>query len=93
MTEQQKKEQNVAIISGLIKEASLYEGKWYHRVMMPAADAYSSPGVCNVVSEQQLGSAGQEINVKARVSGYAKKFNRNDGSVGYDVKNSFVVPA
>ena len=82
---------NVAIIAGKIEGASQYEGNWYHRVTMPAPDEYSKPGECEVVSVNQLGQNGQTIKVKARVTGYAKRFDRKDGGHGYDYTTRFQV--
>ncbi len=81
---------NTAVIKARIEEVHPYEGRYYHRCTLPAADQFSKPGACTVESTQNLGHVGSEINISAKIAGFARPFTRKDGTRGYDVKTHFI---
>lgn len=43
-------------------------------LILPAADAYSSPSTIAVLSSAPLGTTGEDVRITCRVSGYARRW-------------------
>jgi hypothetical protein len=76
---------NRAVVQGRIASVRMYEGNHYHVITTPAKDAYSKPQELDVRARTRLGEPGQEVNVKGTLHGYARTFDRQDGSKGTSV--------
>jgi hypothetical protein len=50
-----------------------------HRVVTPAADAYSSPMAFMVQSSMKLGNAGDDVRTMVEIIGWKDKFTKRDG--------------
>jgi hypothetical protein len=74
---------NRAVIAGRIKEARK-NGDFVHTVILiPAADEFSMPGVCEVSSKKRLGATGDDIQVVVDCTGYfGKPFQATDKETG-----------
>lgn len=87
MAEQQSRPTvNRALIAGRIKEARK-NGEFVHTVILiPAADEFSMPGVCEVSSKKRLGATGDDIQVIVDCTGYfGKPFQAIDKETGEKV--------
>ncbi|WP_199052704.1 hypothetical protein [Aquitalea sp. ASV15] len=74
---------NRALIVGRIKEARR-NGEFTHTVILiPAADEFSMPGVCEISSKKRLGASGDDVQVVVDVTGYfGKSFQATDKETG-----------
>lgn len=61
------------VIRARIEGSRRFEGKSYTRIVQPAASSYDKPAVNEVISNQSLGSPGDEVTVRVRIAGYPRK--------------------
>lgn len=82
---------NVAIVEGRVEGIENNNGRFFHRVTIPAPDEYSSPGSCMVEAASRLVEPGQTLKIKGRLTGWTRKFQKKDGSPGYEVNMRVLV--
>lgn len=80
---------NVAIVSGRIEQIDQAEGRFYHRLALPAHDEFSNPGAALIDAGTRLGNVGDVLTKKCRVIGYSRGFQRRDGSKAVEVRTRF----
>lgn len=78
------------LIRGRIEEVKKHEKDFFTRVICPALDAYSTPAIIELKSDQRLGERGDEITTIARVGGYRSYFQSLDKETGEISKRSKV---
>ncbi|MDC7700380.1 hypothetical protein [Vogesella indigofera] len=73
-------------ISGRIGQVRKYEKYFYTEFLLPAADAYSQPGVVEVRSSARLGKTGDETECLVEISGYrGKPYRYTDEDTGEQI--------
>lgn len=77
---------NQTTISGRIGEVRKYEKHFYTEFLLPAADAYSQPGIVEVRSNARLGKTGDEIECRVEITGYrGKPYKYTDKDTGEQI--------
>lgn len=69
----------IVLLQGRIQSVRKAEDRTYTVIALPAPDSYSMPGVIEVSSTARLGSAGEDVTVKCRISGMPNNFTTKDG--------------
>lgn len=71
------------VIRGRVEGSRRYDNAYFTRVLTPAVDAYSRPQLLELRSPRQVGSKGEEVTVRARLGGFARKaFRATDKDTG-----------
>lgn len=47
-------------------------------MILPAPDAYSTPGTVSVLSASPFGQTGSDVNIKCRVTGFPRRWDSKD---------------
>lgn len=64
-----------------VRSASTASGKMFFSLLkLPAPDAYTSPATVEVRSGERIGSPGDEVSILVSIGGFARSFDRKDGS-------------
>jgi len=79
---------NQALVIGRVTAVKTTDNGRFTEITIPAADEYSSPQVVEVASAGILGRIGEDVSIKVALGGWKRKFNRADGTKGYEVKNA-----
>lgn len=69
-------------LTGRCEEVNLHKGDYFHKITLPAQDAYSRPAVVEVRATQRLSNAGDEITVKAILGGWIRRYDFTDKQTG-----------
>jgi hypothetical protein len=77
-------------LKGKIENISSYEGNYYHDLVLPAPDSFTSPVPVSVQADKPLGQVGQEIAVECVIRSYYRLFDKKDGTKGRDYKTRFI---
>lgn len=56
--------------------------QWLHLIVMPSADAYSSPSTVEVGASGRLGQKDDEVKVLCKLSGYRRSYKSVDQETG-----------
>lgn len=71
------------IVKGRVETSRSHNGVRYTQIITPAPDAYSRPQLVEVRSKRQLGMKDEEVQVTAKLGGYARKpFTHVDKETG-----------
>lgn len=81
---------NECEIDGRIDAVDSYEGEFWTRIILPAADSFSKPGACRVRSKRQLGRPGQDVTVLCRVHGFTRRWKDARGQLIEDATTYFI---
>lgn len=76
---------NQAVIVGRVREIRRSDNATYTVVVLPAPDEYTQPQTIEIVSRSMIGRPQEDVTCKVSINGYAKKFQRKDGTDGLSV--------
>lgn len=74
-------------LMGRIDNVERMNSLFYTRLVLPAPDSFSHPGVVLVESKDRLGQAGDDLKVLCQVGGYRNDWKNKEGQ---DVKSARV---
>ena len=77
-----------AYIVGRVSEVKRTENACYTIVQTPAPDAWSHPGIHEIVSARLLGKPGEDIKVVVTLKGYRRTYKNKHGENQTIVDNS-----
>ena len=63
---------NKVPVYGRIESVRAHEGRYFHTVLAPAADAFEKPEAMDVRSSRRLGEPGADLKVVGRLAGYQR---------------------
>ena len=69
-------------ISGRIDSSRRFDGRHFTRMVLPAIDEYSSPGVVEVESISRLGDVGENWKGTVVLSGFRNDYKSSDKETG-----------
>lgn len=80
---------NQALIVGRVREVRRTDNGTFTVITLPAPDEYTQPQTVEVASAGMIGRVNEDVTVKVALGGYGKKFQRRDGTPGFQVNNQF----
>lgn len=78
---------NQALIVGRVREVRRTDNGVFTVITLPAPDEYTQPQTVEVASAGLIGRPNEDVTVKVTLGGYGKKFQRKDGTPGFQVSN------
>ena len=76
---------NKVPVFGRIESVRVHEGRHFHTVLAPAADAFEKPQAMDIRSGRRLGEPGTDLKVVGRLVGYQRTFPLSNGGKGHSV--------
>lgn len=85
-----KIENTTYIVGKIVEQVITKSNNYLYTVKLPAPDEFSHPQTVPVLATEKIGVVGDTIKQKCIINGYARKYNRNDGSQGTNFDVTFL---
>lgn len=70
------------MLTGRCEDINVHKGDYFHKITLPAVDAYTRPAIVEVRSDKRLSNPGDEVSVRATIGGWIKRYDFTDKSTG-----------
>lgn len=68
-------------VNGKVDHIEQYQDRYFFRVMLPAVDEYSQPGVVLVSAKRKIAQLDQPFKAVCRIGGYRNDYDGKSGRV------------
>ena len=78
---------NQVLVVGRCIDVRKTDNATFTSVALPAPDEYTQPQNVEIHSTGLIARKGEDVQQKCELAGYRKKFNRKDGTIGFQNTN------